>query len=61
MKKLDRRTVLKGALGGAAIGVALPFLDVFLNNSGKALAATGLPTPYSYTRSAAQFTARGLS
>jgi Protein of unknown function (DUF1552) len=45
MKKFDRRTVLKGAFGGAAIGVALPFLDVFLNNNGQALAATGQRLP----------------
>jgi hypothetical protein len=45
MKKLNRRTVLKGALGGAAIGVALPFLDVFLNGNGQALAATGQRIP----------------
>jgi Protein of unknown function (DUF1552) len=45
MKKFDRRTVLKGAFGGAAIGVALPFLDVFLNDNGQALAATGQRLP----------------
>jgi hypothetical protein len=45
MKKLNRRSVLKGVLGGAGIGVALPFLDVFLNNNGRALAATGQRLP----------------
>jgi hypothetical protein len=40
MKKLNRRTVLRGILGGASIGVALPFLDVFLNGNGQALAGT---------------------
>jgi hypothetical protein len=40
MKKLDRRTVLRGMLGGATIGVALPFLDVFLDTNGRALAGT---------------------
>jgi hypothetical protein len=40
MKKLDRRTVLRGMLGGASIGVALPFLDVFLDTNGRALAGT---------------------
>jgi Protein of unknown function (DUF1552) len=45
MKKFDRRTVLRGALGGAVIGVALPFLDVFLNGNGQALAATGQRLP----------------
>jgi hypothetical protein len=37
--------VLKGALGGTAISVALPFLDCFLNSNGSALAATGAPLP----------------
>jgi hypothetical protein len=45
MKKFNRRSVLKGALGGAGIGVALPFLDLFLNNNGRALAATGQRIP----------------
>jgi Protein of unknown function (DUF1552) len=40
MKKLDRRTVLRGMLGGVSIGVALPFLDVFLDTNGRALAGT---------------------
>ena len=40
MKKLNRRSVLRGMLGGASIGVALPFLDVFLNGNGQALAGT---------------------
>jgi Protein of unknown function (DUF1552) len=40
MKKLNRRTVLRGILGGASIGVALPFLDVFLDNNGTAFAGT---------------------
>ena len=34
-----RRAVLRGALRGAAIGVALPFLDCFLNENGTALAS----------------------
>jgi hypothetical protein len=45
MKKLNRRTLLRGALGGASIGVALPFLDVFLNDSGRAMASTGQRLP----------------
>jgi hypothetical protein len=40
MKKLNRRSVLRGMLGGASIGVALPFLDVFLDGNGQALAGT---------------------
>jgi hypothetical protein len=41
MKKLliDRRRVLRGMLNGAAIGVALPLLDVFLNPNGDGLAS----------------------
>ena len=38
---VPRRTLLKG-LGAT---VALPFLDVFLNESGTALASTGAPIP----------------
>jgi hypothetical protein len=45
MKKLTRRTLLRGVLGGATIGVALPFLDMFLNDNGQALAATGQRLP----------------
>lgn len=41
----DRRTALKGMLGGGAVSVALPFLDCFLNANGTALAATGAPLP----------------
>ncbi|MGI9294020.1 MAG: DUF1552 domain-containing protein, partial [Pseudomonadales bacterium] len=40
MKKVDRRTILRGALNGAAVSVALPLLNMFLDDSGKALAAT---------------------
>ena len=44
-----RRTFLHGALrgtlGGAAVSVGLPFLDVFLNTNGDALAASGAPLP----------------
>jgi hypothetical protein len=40
-----RRSVLRGMLGGASVGVALPFLDVFLDESGTALADTGAPIP----------------
>ena len=34
----DRRTILRGALGGLAVGVALPALDSFLNGNGNAYA-----------------------
>ena len=43
--KLTRRTALRGVLNGAAVSVALPMLDVFLNTSGTAMAATGAPLP----------------
>jgi Protein of unknown function (DUF1552) len=43
--KFNRRTLLRGSLGGAAMTVGLPFLDCFLDNNGKALAATGAPLP----------------
>ena len=35
---LSRRAVLRGALGGATVGVGLPLLDVFLDGTGRALA-----------------------
>ena len=37
--KLNRRKVLRGMMGGAAVTVALPFLDCFLNTNGTALAS----------------------
>jgi Protein of unknown function (DUF1552) len=43
-KKLDRRTVLRGALHGAAVSVALPTLEAMLNGNGTAL-AKGKPLP----------------
>lgn len=36
--KFDRRTLLKGTLGGGAASVGLPLLDCFLNANGTALA-----------------------
>ncbi len=45
MKNLSRRTVLRGALKGAGVGVALPFLNCFLDDSGKAFAGTGQRLP----------------
>ena len=41
MSKLDRRTVLRGVLGGAAVSVGLPVLDCFLNDNGTAFAGGG--------------------
>ena len=40
MGKFNRRTMLRGVVGGAAVGVGLPFLDCFLDTNGQALAAT---------------------
>jgi hypothetical protein len=42
---LDRRTVLRGGMQGAAIAVGLPLLDIFLDGNGQAMAATGAPMP----------------
>ena len=44
MSKFTRRRVLRGMLNGGAVTVALPLLDVFLNDSGTAL-ASGRPMP----------------
>jgi hypothetical protein len=44
-RKRSRRSFLRGTLGAATVGVALPFLDCFLNENGDALAATGTPLP----------------
>ena len=44
-RKIDRRRFLRGTLGAAAVTVGLPFLNVFLNTNGNALAATGAPLP----------------
>lgn len=42
--RLHRRTVLRGMLGGAAVSVGLPLLEIFLNDNGTAL-AQGAPLP----------------
>jgi hypothetical protein len=44
MSRHSRRAALKGLVNGAAVTVALPFLDCFLNNNGTAL-ASGAPLP----------------
>jgi Protein of unknown function (DUF1552) len=44
MKALTRRRVLRGILNGAAVSVALPLLDCFLNENGTAW-ANGAPLP----------------
>lgn len=43
-KKFPRRAILRGMLQGSALTVALPLLDIFLNNKGTAL-ASGAPLP----------------
>ncbi len=43
-KIFSRRSALKGLVNGAAVTVALPFLDCFLNDHGTAL-ASGAPIP----------------
>ena len=45
MTKLSRRTILRGMVNGAKVGVALPLLDIFLDVNGQALAATGQRLP----------------
>ncbi len=42
---LSRRKAMKGLIGGAAVTVGLPLLDVFLDTNGEAMAATGAPVP----------------
>ncbi len=44
MSKWNRRRVLKGMLNGVGVTVALPFLEIFLNANGTAL-ASGRPMP----------------
>ncbi len=43
--RIGRRRFLRGTLGGAAVAVGLPFLNLFLNANGNAVAATGAPLP----------------
>lgn len=43
-QKINRRALLRGTLAGTAVGVGVPFLDLFLNESGTAL-ASGAPLP----------------
>jgi hypothetical protein len=44
MKRVDRRTLLRGTLAGGVVTMGLPLLDCFLNESGNAL-AQGAPLP----------------
>ena len=45
MTSITRRNWLRGAFGGAAVGVGLPILNSFLNDSGTAFADTGKRIP----------------
>ena len=40
-RMLDRRTVLRGMIGGTAIAIGLPLLEIFLDDHGTALADGG--------------------
>lgn len=42
---INRRSLVKGMLRGTGVAVALPFLDIFLDFNGEALAATGQRIP----------------
>jgi Protein of unknown function (DUF1552) len=55
--RFNRRSVLRGLLGGTAVYVGLPTLDVFLNGNGTAL-ANGAPLP---TRFGTYFWGLGLT
>lgn len=44
-KTYSRRRVLRGLLEGSVIAVSLPFLNLFLNDNGTALAASNSPVP----------------
>jgi hypothetical protein len=41
----SRRKALRGLFNGVAVTVGLPFLDIFLDSNGAALAGTGAPLP----------------
>lgn len=55
--RLSRRSVLRGLIGGTAVSVGLPLLDMFLNTNGTAL-ASGAPLP---TRFGTYFWGLGLT
>ena len=40
-RTIDRRTMLRGVLGGAAVAVGLPLLEISLDDHGTALADGG--------------------
>ncbi|MEJ5979277.1 DUF1552 domain-containing protein [Novosphingobium sp. PS1R-30] len=45
MADISRRNILRGAIRGSAVAMALPILDLFLDGNGEAMAATGKPIP----------------
>ena len=45
MANWTRRNILRGMMRGSAVAVALPLLDIFLDDNGEALAASGAPIP----------------
>lgn len=48
-RKLDRRTLLRGLIAGSAVGIALPALEIFLNDSGTAYASgEGFPKRFGW-------------
>ena len=48
MNKMNRRSALRGMMGGGAVTLGLPFLDCFLNTNGTALAdGSSLPVCFS--------------
>ncbi len=55
--RLTRRSVLRGLIGGTAVSVGLPVLDMFLNTNGTAF-ASGAPLP---TRFGTYFWGLGLT
>ncbi len=44
LSDINRRTILRGMMGGGAVGIGMPLLDCFLNTNGTAL-ASGAPMP----------------
>jgi len=45
MADFSRRNILRGAIRGSTVAMALPILDLFLDGNGEAMAATGKPIP----------------
>jgi hypothetical protein len=43
MKRIDRRTMLRGMLAGASVSVGLPFLEIFLDSPRRAAAQSAIP------------------